>query len=98
MRVLAGRRIFTVDVPARRSTDRPPLLVLHGFPTSSFDFHRVVDRLAAHRRVLLFDMLGFGLSDKPDLSYAMALQADLAMALVDDLGVGPARAAHPRRR
>jgi pimeloyl-ACP methyl ester carboxylesterase len=86
VRVLDGRDIFVVDVPARRSTDRPPLLVLHGFPTSSFDFHLVVDRLAETRRVVLFDMLGFGLSAKPDLSYDMGLQADLAMALVDGLG------------
>jgi pimeloyl-ACP methyl ester carboxylesterase len=86
-RTLCGHRIFTVDLPASGAEEQVPLLVLHGFPTSSFDFHRVVDRLAAHRRVLLFDMLGYGLSDKPDLSYTMAAQADIAMALVADLGV-----------
>ena len=67
-RTLCGHEIFTVDMPGRPApSEHPPLLVLHGFPTSSFDFHRVVDRLAADRRVLLFDMLGYGLSDKPDL-------------------------------
>ncbi|HEV3281350.1 MAG TPA: alpha/beta hydrolase [Acidimicrobiales bacterium] len=86
VRVLDGRDIFVVDIPARRPTDRPPLLVLHGFPTSSFDFHRVVDRLAETRPVVLFDMLGYGLSAKPDLAYDMGLQADLAVALVDSLG------------
>ncbi len=86
LRTLCGRSVFTVDVPAQRPTDRPPLLVLHGFPTSSFDFHRVVDRLAETRRVALFDMLGYGLSDKPDIPSALGLQADLAMALVDELG------------
>ena len=87
MRDLCGRRIFTVDVPARDAEQEPPLLVLHGFPTSSFDFHRVVDRLAARRRVLLFDMLGHGLSDKPDLAYTMAVHADIATAFVAALGV-----------
>jgi pimeloyl-ACP methyl ester carboxylesterase len=86
LRVLGGRSIFVVDVPARRPANRPPLLVLHGFPTSSFDFHRVVDRLAESRQVVLFDMLGYGLSAKPDLAYHMGLEADLAMALVDALG------------
>jgi len=86
-RSLCGRSIFTVDVPATGPELRPPLLVLHGFPTSSFDFHRVVDRLAADRRVLLFDMLGYGLSDKPDIDYTLAGQADIAMALLDQLGV-----------
>ena len=86
-RSLCGRSIFTVDIPASGPELRPPLLVLHGFPTSSFDFHRVVDRLAADRRVLLFDQLGYGLSDKPDIAYTLAGQADIAMALLDQLGV-----------
>ena len=87
VRDLCGQRIFTVDVPAGGSEQEAPLLVLHGFPTSSFDFHRVVDRLAARRRVLLFDMLGYGLSDKPDVAYTMAVQADIAMAFVAAVGV-----------
>ena len=86
-RTLCGHAVFTVDIPASGPELRAPLLVLHGFPTSSFDFHRVVDRLAGDRRVLLFDMLGYGLSDKPDRAYTMAVQADLAMALVAGLGV-----------
>jgi pimeloyl-ACP methyl ester carboxylesterase len=86
-RTLCHREIFTVDVPAGGIERRPPLLVLHGFPTSSFDFHRVVDRLAADRRVLLFDMLGYGLSEKPDQAYTFALQADIATAYLDALGV-----------
>ncbi len=86
-RSLCGHSIFTVEVPASGPELRPPLLVLHGFPTSSFDFHRVLDRLAADRRVLLFDQLGYGLSDKPDIAYTLAGQADIAMALLDQLGV-----------
>jgi pimeloyl-ACP methyl ester carboxylesterase len=37
--------------------------------------------------VLLFDMLGYGLSEKPDIAYDFALHADIAMAFVDALGV-----------
>ena len=84
---LCGHRIFTVDVPATGPELHPPLLILHGFPTSSFDFHAIVDRLATERRVLLFDMLGYGLSDKPDLAYSFGLHADIAMAYVDAIGV-----------
>ncbi|MGD0881770.1 MAG: alpha/beta hydrolase [Acidimicrobiales bacterium] len=85
--LVCGHRIFAVDVPAGRLTGAAPLLVLHGFPTSSFDFHQVVDALAADRRVVLFDMLGFGLSAKPDRPYRLVDQADLAVALVAELGV-----------
>lgn len=83
---LGGQSLFVVDIRPREREEQPPLLVLHGFPTSSFDFHRVVDRLAERRRVVLFDMLGYGFSAKPDLRYGIELQADLAMALVDRLG------------
>jgi pimeloyl-ACP methyl ester carboxylesterase len=86
-RTLCGRRIFTVEVAPLGRESAPPLLVLHGFPTSSFDFHLVVDRLAASRRVVLFDMLGYGLSEKPDLAYRLEAQADLAMALTAELGI-----------
>ena len=86
-RELLGQRIFVVEVPATGRVTAPPLLVLHGFPTSSFDFHRVVDALAVERRVVLFDMLGYGLSAKPDRPYRLVDQADLTAALVADLGI-----------
>ncbi len=86
-RTLCGQGIFTVDVACAGAELYPPLLVLHGFPTSSFDFHLVVDRLAGHRRVLLFDMLGYGLSDKPDRHYSFPLQADIAVAYLETLGI-----------
>ena len=84
---LLGEQIFVVEVPATGPVAAPPLLVLHGFPTSSFDFHGVVDALATDRRVVLFDMLGYGLSAKPDRPYRLVDQADLAQALVSELGI-----------
>ncbi len=71
--------VFCVDVAG--PDDRPPALVLHGFPSASFDWRSAVDALAADRRVVLFDDLGFGLSDKPDRPYTMRLQADVAEAV-----------------
>ena len=86
-RVLAGERVFTIDAPSIGPEDHAPLLILHGFPTSSFDYTAVLDGLRARRRVLLLDLLGYGLSAKPDRPYSMALQADLAAAYVAELGV-----------
>ncbi len=86
-RELCGERIFTIDAPSIGPERHVPVLVLHGFPTSSFDYAAVLDGLRAGRRVLLFDMLGYGLSAKPDRAYAMALQADIAAAYVAVLGV-----------
>ena len=65
-RQLVGERVFTVDAPSIGPEHHEPLLILHGFPTSSFDYAAVLDGLRAGRRVLLLDMLGYGLSAKPD--------------------------------
>ncbi len=86
VRELAGHRVFTIDL-APTIEVAEPLLVVHGFPTSSHDFHLVVDRLAADRRVLLLDLVGFGLSAKPDLAYSVDLHADVVAAFVGDLGL-----------
>lgn len=59
-----------------------PLLLLHGFPSSSYDFKALLAELEG-RRTLTFDFLGFGLSDKPrDHVYTLGWQADLTEELV----------------
>ncbi len=93
VREVFGRRLFVVDSGAEGGAeDRPALVLLHGYPTSSFDFHRVWPSLKAHYRVIVHDHLGFGLSDKPaDYSYTIHEQADFALMLWQQLGV---RSAH----
>jgi pimeloyl-ACP methyl ester carboxylesterase len=87
-RRLAGREIFvrTAVVPGR-----PPLLLIHGFPTASYDWVRVWSRLASSHSLYALDLLGFGLSEKPrGAAYPIAEQADLCTALLDDCGVSGA--------
>jgi pimeloyl-ACP methyl ester carboxylesterase len=84
---LHGWKTFTMDVASVGSEDHEPLLVLHGFPTCSFDFRLVLPALAANRRVLLLDMIGYGLSAKPDIAYTMDMHADVVQAFVAQLGV-----------
>jgi pimeloyl-ACP methyl ester carboxylesterase len=78
--------IWVLDLPPWSKVTGPPVVVLHGFPSCSFDWHAVLAKLSEHRRVVLFDLLGFGLSDKPDLRYTMSLQADIAAAIVKTRG------------
>lgn len=64
----------------------PTVLLLHGFPSSSYDFRSVVARLD-HRAWLTFDFLGFGLSDKPRAHrYSVLEQADLVQAVMQEVG------------
>ena len=84
--------LFRDQAIFQRSTrgEGPLILFLHGFPTSSFDFAEVTERLPG-RSTLALDFLGYGFSDKPrDHIYSIAWQADLVEALVAEAGGGPA--------
>jgi pimeloyl-ACP methyl ester carboxylesterase len=56
-----SHRIFCVDsAPGERT--RPTLLLIHGFPTASWDFAKLWPALAERLPLLAADMLGFGFS------------------------------------
>jgi len=65
----------------------PPLLLIHGFPTSSWDWWPLWDALAATHRVIACDLLGLGLSAKPRGGYSVMVQADLVEAVAAWAGV-----------
>lgn len=82
---LVGLEVFHLDTgPA----DAPDVaVILHGFPTSSHDWHRALPHMGARRFVLL-DFPGYGLSAKPErYSYSLMEQADLVEILLRDRGV-----------
>lgn len=68
-----------------------PLLLIHGFPTASWDWHYLWAPLAARYRLIACDMLGFGDSAKPrGHAYSLLEQADLQQALLEHLHIkGP---------
>jgi len=81
-------RVFAVELGGSGDGAATPVLVLHGFPTSSWDFVDVATRVAEKRRVVLFDFLGFGYSDKPtDHGYSLFEQADVAETVARAFGI-----------
>ncbi len=66
-----------------------PVLCVHGFPTASWDWHHLWDRLVATCPLVVApDLIGFGFSDKPtDYAYSIADQAELCESLLRDRGV-----------
>ena len=82
-----GQRLFYREAGRE---DAPVLVLLHGFPTSSYMFRELIPRLAGDYRVIAPDHLGFGFSDTPsvhDFDYTFDALADLTEALLDELGV-----------
>ncbi|TBW54876.1 alpha/beta hydrolase [Marinobacter halodurans] len=64
------------------------LLLLHGFPTASWDWNRIWSYLTPSHQVLVADMLGFGFSDKPvDYPYSLIDQADLQQGWLEAMGI-----------
>lgn len=83
-RRIGAHELFVIDTGG----DKPALVILHGYPTSSYDYWRALPALSERYRVIVHDHLGFGLSDKPrDYSYSLVDQADRAIALWHDLGI-----------
>jgi pimeloyl-ACP methyl ester carboxylesterase len=89
-----GGRTFAYrghDVFYRDQGGGPALVCIHGFPSASWDWHKLWPALTARFRVIAPDMLGFGLSAKPrDYAYSLRDQADLHEALLAALGVSRA--------
>jgi pimeloyl-ACP methyl ester carboxylesterase len=72
----------------RQRGEGPLLVLLHGFPSSSYDWRPLLEELPG-RDVLAFDFLGFGLSEKPRThDYSLFWQADLTEELVRRHGEG----------
>jgi pimeloyl-ACP methyl ester carboxylesterase len=70
--------------------DAPAIVLLHGFPTSSYMFRDLVPRLAERYRVIAPDHLGFGLSDAPsvhEFDYTFDALTDLTEGLLAHLGI-----------
>jgi 2-hydroxymuconate-semialdehyde hydrolase len=66
----------------------PPVVLLHGFPQSSFVWRDLAPLLASRFRVIVPDLLGTGDSDKPaDVPLGLVAQAGYVRELLDGLGV-----------
>ena len=68
----------------------PVLLLLHGFPTSSFMFRELIPRLADQYRVIAPDLPGFGFTEVPEgrkYTYSFAALAGTLEAFTEALGL-----------
>ena len=62
-----------------------PLILLHGFTSSTYSWKDVLDPLSKNFRVIAIDLKGFGFSGKPDGDYTRRAQASLVEHLLDYL-------------
>lgn len=95
---MSATAVKTVQVDGLRLAYRelgqgPPVLLLHGWPTSSFLWRNVMGSIARANRAVALDLPGFGASDKPvGIRYSFdffgrALDQFLAEVGIDQLGL-----------
>lgn len=86
-RVIDGHELFYREAG---DPGTPTLVLLHGYPTSSYMFRNLMPLLADRFHLIAPDHLGFGLSAAPsadEVDYTFDTLADLTEALLADLGL-----------
>ena len=80
-----GRRLFYVE---EQGNHKETVLLVHGFPTCSYDWDPIWETLAARYNLLAPDMLAFGFSEKPyPHKYSIHEQAELVIKLAEQRGI-----------
>ena len=83
---IEGKRVFVYE-----RGSGPAVLLLHGFPTSGYDWRDGINSLADAYRCVALDFPGYGLSDKPAAySYSLFQQTDVVEGLAKALDIGEA--------
>ncbi len=71
----------------RECGNGPPLVLLHGWPQTSYAWRKVMNRLAPHYRCIAPDLRGMGDTDKPVSGYDIRTIATDIHELVAELGL-----------
>lgn len=82
-----GRKVFYREAG---NPKLPTIILLHGFPTSSFMFRELIPLLADKFHVIAPDYIGFGQSDAPsatDFDYSFDNLTSHVTGLIDQLGL-----------
>lgn len=86
---VGGARLYYYAAGTRGTGE--PLLLLHGFPTSSHLWNQVVPLVPPGHRVVVADLLGFGRSDPPEgRDLSIGAHAMRVLGLMDALGIARA--------
>ncbi len=81
-----GIRLRYLDYPSEGAV----IVFLHGLTANAMSFAEIAPRLSPRYRVLVPDLRGRGLSDKPPTGYTMADHAADVLGLLDSLGIASA--------
>lgn len=85
-----GHQAFIIDDGDQAAAPSETAVLIHGFPESSYSYRGALpllrDRFA---RMVCFDLIGYGFSDKPakDYTYSIFEQADVVLRVLREVSV-----------
>ncbi len=94
LHISGGLSVACLDAGASRPGGPPPLALLHGIGADHREWALSLSRLARRRRVLAFDLLGHGASDKPSgpgVVYRVRFLAEVVVGGIEALPDPPER-------
>lgn len=78
-----GAKMHYVDTGGKGST----IVMIHGQPTWSYLWRNIIPHLEDKHRVIALDLIGFGKSDKPDISYKAPEHAEYLQGFMEQLNL-----------
>lgn len=76
----------SVRLSYQEQGEGPPVILLHGFPQSAYCWRHIVPGLSTDHRMIVFDLKGYGESDKPDGGYDLRTMTEELRDAVHALG------------
>ena len=76
-----GSKMHYVDTGG----EKPAIVLVHGQPTWSYLWRKVIPHLEKEHRVIAVDLIGFGKSDRPDIGYSIKEHTEYFEGFIDQL-------------
>ena len=80
-----GSKMHYIDENDNGEPNQATFVCIHGNPTSSYLWRNIVPYLKTKERVIAFDLIGFGKSDKPDIDYSISTHSNYIDGLINTL-------------
>ena len=82
-----GSAMHYIDENNTNEPFQTTFVCIHGNPTSSYLWRNIIPYLKTQGRVIAFDLIGFGKSDKPAIDYSIATHANYVDGIIDTLNL-----------
>jgi len=80
-----GSNIHYIDENNKGDINQTTFVCIHGNPTSSYLWWNIIPYLKTKGRVIAFDLIGFGKSDKPNIDYSIETHSKYVDGIINQL-------------